>query len=289
MVRDKRGAIKISHVACIGCGHCMAICPAGAVSLREIEYVRSQASDGAFAPRSDSPVTSEGLLRLLQQRRTVRRYTSEPVSRADLERLIEAARWVPTGANSQCQQFVVLTDAEKLGRLREGVMDYYRRYAEALARDVTLSEAQRNEGPRDAGGASSPAAQAPQHDNPTGQMHEHILAAVPSFVKNVDAGRDRLFFDAPAVILIHADAQEVLPEAACAFATMAVTLTAETLGLGTCITAYASLGLQALPELAREVGVPEGHEVYYVVVVGHPAEQYQLIPPRKPAQVRWDA
>jgi heterodisulfide reductase subunit A-like polyferredoxin len=45
MVRDKRGAIKISFVACIGCGHCMAICPEGAVSLEQIEY------EGGFVPR----------------------------------------------------------------------------------------------------------------------------------------------------------------------------------------------------------------------------------------------
>jgi nitroreductase len=283
MVRDKRGAIKISHVACIGCGHCLAICPEGAISLREIEY------EGSFAPLTEPAVAPEGLLHLLQHRRTVRRYTREPVRREHLERLIEAARWVPTAANCQCQQFVVLTDAGKLDRLREGLMGYYRRYAEALARGVTLSEAEPSEGPSDAGGASSPAPQAPQHDNPRSRVHEHILAAVPSFVKHVDAGRDRLFFAAPAVILIHAASDEILPEAACAFATLAVTLMAETLGLGTCITAYASLGLQALPELAREAGVPEGHGVYYVVVVGHPAEQYQLIPPRKPAEVTWDA
>jgi nitroreductase/NAD-dependent dihydropyrimidine dehydrogenase PreA subunit len=264
MVRDKRGAIKISHVACIGCGHCMAICPEDAISLGEIEY------EGVFAPMPDAAASPESLLQLLQQRRTVRRYTSEPVGRQDLERLIEATRWVPTGANCQCQQFVVMTDKAKLDHLRQGVMDYYRGYAEAM------------------GDREHPERLASYGGGGAGEMHEHILAAVPSFVKAVDGGRDRLFFEAPAVILIHADAHEVLPEAACAFAAMALVLTAETLGLGTCITAYASMGLQALPELAREIGVPEGHEVYFVVTVGHPAERYQLVPPRHPAQVRWE-
>jgi nitroreductase len=191
----------------------------------------------------------------------VRHFRPDPVSREDLERLIEAARWVPTGANCQCQQFVVLTDPARLDGLRQQIMDHYRRYAEQLA----------------AGGK----------DGAAGQMHEHILAAVPSFVKNVDAGRDRLFFDAPAVILIHAPRQEVLPESACAFAALAMALMAETLGLGTCITAYASLALQALPELAQSVGVPTENDVYYVLTVGHPVERYQLIPPRKPAQAVW--
>jgi heterodisulfide reductase subunit A-like polyferredoxin len=38
MVREKRGAIKISFVACIGCGHCMALCPSGAISCDEVGY-----------------------------------------------------------------------------------------------------------------------------------------------------------------------------------------------------------------------------------------------------------
>ena len=117
-------------------------------------------------------------------------------------------------------------------------------------------------------------------------MHEHILAAVPALVKNVEAGRDRLFFDAPTVIVIHASEDEVLPEAACAFAALQICLMAEALGLGTCITAYASLALQALPELRARTGIPEGHQVYYVITVGNTDERYPLVPPRKPARVR---
>lgn len=255
MVRDRRGAVKISFVACIGCGHCMAICPEGAISAAEV------AEDGQFAPRPEGVVSPDQLLDLLRVRRTVRRYRPDPVSREDLERLLEATRWVPTAANCQCQEFVVITEPSRLDRLRQEIMDHYRRFAEALSQ---------TEG--------SP---------PAGEMHEHVRAAVPSFVRNVDAGRDRLFFNAPAVIVVHAKRDEVLPESACAFATLAIALMADSVGLGTCITAYASMALQALPELAREIGVPEENEVYYVLVVGHPAEGYPLIPPRKPANVTW--
>ena len=263
MVREKRGAIKISFVACIGCGHCMAVCPAGAVSCEQVGY------EGGFEPRPAPSLSPEQLLDLVKSRRTVRRYLPEPVSRAQLELLLEAARYVPTGANAQPQEFLVLTDPAAQGRLRTAVMDYYRGYAEALA------------------DKEHPERLAAYGGTGAGEMHEHILAAVPSFVKSVDAGRDRLFFEAPAVIIIHAPRHEVLPEAACAYAAFAITLMAEAQGLGSCITAYASLALQALPELARETGIPEGNEAYHVVVVGQPAEQYRLVPPRLPAKVRW--
>lgn len=263
MVREKRGAIKISFVACIGCGHCQAICPAGAISLEQIEY------EGDFAAGPPQVASPEALLGLLQTRRTVRRYEPRPVCREELAAVLEAVRWVPTGANCQCQQLLVLTSPEAIDPLREAIMGYYRDYAEALA---DREHPERRAAYGQAGGAP---------------MHEHILAAVPSFVKNVDAGRDRLFFGAPAVVLIHADRGEVLPETACAYSALALTLMAQARGLGSCITAYASLALQALPELARQAGVPEGHEVYQVVVLGYPAEAYHLIPPRRPLAVQW--
>lgn len=259
MVREKRGAIKISFVACIGCGHCMAICPAGAVSCEA----------GGFEAMPKAVASAEELLGIIKTRRTVRKYTDEPVAQKQLELLLEAARYVPTGANAQPQRFVLLTDAAAKARLRDAIMDYYRGYAEAMA------------------DKEHPERLAAYGHAGMGEMHEHVLAAVPSFVKNVDAGRDRLFFDAPAVIVIHAANNQVTPQEGCDYAAFAITLMAAAQGLGSCITAYASMALQALPELARETGVPEGNEVYAVVVVGHPAEAYGLVPARKAAEVEW--
>ncbi|MGE5532524.1 MAG: nitroreductase family protein [Bacteroidota bacterium] len=263
MVREKRGSIKISYVACIGCGHCQAICPSGAVSCDDV------GDGGRFEARNDVTATPAQLLGLIKQRRTVRRYLPEPVAHEQLELVLQAARYVPTGANAQPQQFLVLTDAAAKAELRDAIMDYYRGYAEAMA------DKERPERLAAYGNAGM------------GEMHEHVLAAVPSFVKNIDTGRDRLFFDAPAVIIIHAPKHEVTPQEACDYAAFAITLMAHAQGLGTCITAYASMALQALPDLARETGIPEGNEVYAVVVIGHPAENYQMVPPRKPAQVEW--
>jgi nitroreductase len=164
----------------------------------------------------------------------------------------------------------VITDPARRDALAARVTEFYRAYAEILADKEHAAERLAAFG-----------------FDPAFGMHPHMQAAVPAFVKNVDAGRDRLFFGAPAVIVIHADAGEVLPEAACAFATLILSLMAETLGLGTCITAYASEALRALPELRGELGLPESHQVYYVLTVGYPAEEYRLIPPRQPAQVEW--
>ena len=249
MVRDKGGWIKISRVMCIDCGHCVAVCPEGAVIVAD-EELRAQ-----FDPVPDSISAPEDLLALLRRRRTVRGYKDEPAPQETLERLLDAARWAPSGANCQCAEYVVVTTPERRTALRERIMKHYRDYAASLA---------------DAKDA-----------------HPHVRAAVPALVKSVAAGRDRLFFEAPAIIVVHADEDAVLPEDACAFAACYIVLMAESLGLGTCFAGYASEALRALPEARAELGLPESHQVHHVIAVGRPAEAFRLVPPRRPAQVRW--
>ena len=264
MVREREGRIKIGRVMCIECGHCVAVCPAGAIMVEE------PPAGGDFSPIPLPAVRAEALAALIRRRRTVRRYQERPVPRALLELMLDAARYAPTAANCQCQQFTMITDPAARDRLAARVTDFYRQSGAALA-DQEHAAARLAELGLD----------------PACGMHPHMVAAVPAFVKNVEAGRDRLFFLAPVVIVVHANTGEVLPEAACAFAAYLLALLAESLGLGTCLTAYASEALRALPELRAELGLPEAHQVHYVLTVGYPAEGFRLLPPRRPAQVNW--
>ena len=56
---------------------------------------------------------SEEVLRAIRERRVVREMTDEPVSQEQLEQVLEAGRWAPTGGNLRQNRFVVLQD-EKL-------------------------------------------------------------------------------------------------------------------------------------------------------------------------------
>jgi F420 biosynthesis protein FbiB-like protein len=58
------------------------------------------------------PVRTDTLASLLQNRRSVRKYQSRPVSRESIEQLIEAARWAPSPHGRQPWRFVVLTRQE---------------------------------------------------------------------------------------------------------------------------------------------------------------------------------
>jgi len=56
-------------------------------------------------------------LELLKHRRSIRVFSEKPLSRAELEKIIDAARFAPTARNVQPWQFVVITDKQKLSAL----------------------------------------------------------------------------------------------------------------------------------------------------------------------------
>jgi len=261
MIRRRDDRIKIGRVACIECGHCLAVCPTGAIVDEA----------GAALQAVEAPLPSADRLgSLIRKRRTVRRYKADAVPRGLIGQLIEAARWTPTAANCQPQEYVIVAEADTRNELRARIEEHYRAFAEALA-------SKENRAARLTALGLDPEA----------ATHSHALAAVPAFVKSVDAGRDRLFFGAPVVIVIHAAADQVMPEAACAFAALSLVLMAEAHGLGTCITGFASDALRARADIREWLGIPPGNQVHHVIVVGWPAEEFRTVPARRPARVQW--
>ncbi len=55
----------------------------------------------------------------IKTRRSVRKYKSNPVSKEDLNKVLEAVRWAPSWANTQCWELVVIDDPEVKKQLQE--------------------------------------------------------------------------------------------------------------------------------------------------------------------------
>lgn len=104
---------------CIECGHCYAVCPAGAVDMPGYDLA------GLDDTLELSEFGADRFLLALESRRSVRRFTADPVSDGDIARILEAGRFCPTGSNRQGVHFVVLR--EKLAE------------AEILARETFLA------------------------------------------------------------------------------------------------------------------------------------------------------
>ncbi len=55
---------------------------------------------------------SEAVLNNIKTRRVVREMTDEPVQREQIEAILEAARWAPSGGNLRPNRYIVIQDAE---------------------------------------------------------------------------------------------------------------------------------------------------------------------------------
>lgn len=71
----------------------------------------------------------ERFLELVKRRRSYWEFRPDPVPMEDVERIIDAARWAPTGFNSQPWEFVVVLDGslkEDIGRIISDAMPPHR-------------------------------------------------------------------------------------------------------------------------------------------------------------------
>jgi nitroreductase len=62
---------------------------------------------------------SKDLLETIFSRRSIRKYTEQPVSEADIKALLEAAMAAPSASNRKPWHYVVVTEREMLDRLAE--------------------------------------------------------------------------------------------------------------------------------------------------------------------------
>ena len=57
-------------------------------------------------------------LEAIRKRRSVREYTGDEIPREDLEKIVDAGRFAPTGWNKQPWDFIVITDVEMIQKLK---------------------------------------------------------------------------------------------------------------------------------------------------------------------------
>ena len=96
---------------CTNCGHCVAACPHGAISLA------TMAPDDCLPVRADLVPTGAQVDHLLRVRRSIRNYDPRPIPRELLHQLVDIGRCAPTGSNRQPVKWVVLADTGEVRRL----------------------------------------------------------------------------------------------------------------------------------------------------------------------------
>lgn len=92
---------------CFECGHCMAICKAGAITLKSFDEKEDRIIE--YNPH-EIPINYDDLLQLLKQRRSIRWFRNKKIDKDTFDKLFEGAYYSPSAQNQQDVEFVVLDE-----------------------------------------------------------------------------------------------------------------------------------------------------------------------------------
>lgn len=194
----------------------------------------------------------DATMKVIQDRRSIRAYTAEPVSDQDLDMILEAARQAPSGENAQPWRFIIVKDAEtrkRLGTLAGGGSG--RRFT---AEFVTKKMQERFSSLQDE-------------------------AKKRAAFEKLTSGRVSAFLaDAPVNIVVcgKKDVWDLPYDTSAAIENMLLMVTA--LGLGACWVIAPCIDIRDEERVKALLGMPEGFKAVSIISVGHPTRPHRPRP-----------
>ena len=249
---------------CNLCGHCVALCPADAI-------VHARVNMGNFMPVGDGMVfDTDSFIQFIRQRRSHRIFKDKRILKEDLEKLVDTCRYAPTGSNVQTVEIIVLQDPARRQRLSDMTVDFFGDMGARAEKKLEKLEAE---------GKATP--EKVQFLQSTVHYRDRLLQAR-------DVGYDPIFYRAPAVIIFHSPIQTSTPKDNCVIASTTMGLTARTMGLETTYIGLFEMAANKYQPVIEELGLPPGHEVYSVLIMGYPKLKFLKTADRKPIKTRWE-
>jgi nitroreductase/NAD-dependent dihydropyrimidine dehydrogenase PreA subunit len=230
------------EAGCLECGHCVAVCPHGALSHARIPIQNSPEL------KKELSINEEQAVQFLRSRRSVRHYLDKPVEKQKIQRLIEIARYGPTGGNSQMVEWLVLTDKSRINEIAGLTADWLRQIVKI-----------------------------PQ-----------VIEASPYLPKAVaawDAGYDSILRGAPVVIIAMAPTAAMNGTVDLTLALSYLDLFAPTMSLGTCWAGLLQGAMLNSATIKKAVGIPETHTHHYPIMLGYPDIKFYRLPERKEPKI----
>lgn len=201
---------------------------------------------------SETYSLTEAAIKIIQDRRSIRDYTDEPVAESDLDLILEAGRQAPSGENAQPWRFIIVRDDTTRTLLGEI-----------------------------AGGGSGRRFTA---EYVTKKMHERFTALEDEEKKKavfekLTSGKVSAFLaNAPVNIVVcgKKDVWDLPYDTSAAIENMLLMVTA--LDLGACWVIAPCTDVRDEERLKALLDVPEGFKIISVIAIGHPTRPHRPRP-----------
>ncbi|MFH2137573.1 MAG: nitroreductase family protein [Candidatus Omnitrophota bacterium] len=229
---------------CINCGHCAAVCPHDAFSLNTMP------ADKCAPLKKDWRLTPGQIEHFFKGRRSIRRYNKDLVEKEKLEKLIDIARYAPSGINLQPVRWLVIQEPKEVQRLAAIVIDWMQSLI--------------------------------QENHPAAEMLH-----MRGIVKAWESGIDFICRGAPHIIIAYGLAADMTAPASCTIALSHLELAASAFNLGACWAGYFHMAATSWPPMQEALGLNKRMNVFGAMLIGYPQFEYKKIPLRNDAQIKW--
>lgn len=248
VLKDNKAHVK--NERCIKCGHCVAICPTKSVSTNDYNM-----NDVIEYDKEDFAVDADNLLNFIKFRRSVRKFKDKKIEKEKIEKIIEAGRFTQTSSNSQDVSYTVVID--KLDELKDLAFEALNKKGEYILNNLT-----------------------PETEHL--KKYATLWTFFYKMYKEDPINNDKLFFNAPAVIIVRSN-----NELNAALASSKMDLMVDALGLGTLYSGFLQIVTDGNNEILDFLEINDNKKVVACMVIGYPDVKYKRTAPRKDADINW--
>ncbi len=201
-------------------------------------------------------IEPDALQSFLAGRRSTRCFQERELDHEVIQKLIQTSAFIPSGGNRHGHAFTVVTPGETRTRLMEELTRIYARRSRLLNNPLLRV-------------ASRPFVDPVKREYLKDREYGPRIRAL---VAKLASGEDPVFYGAPAAILIHSSVRIPTPKEDCVIAGFALSLAAESMGLGACFVTLGQNAINASRRCKTIVGLTTRDRVHAVVVVGYAGE-----------------
>ena len=261
--------VKFDSDKCIGCGLCVDDCISKIIKvennlayIENFQYCIKCGHCGAVCP--EDAITFENIFKediveyeeeireidfhrlnaFIKMKRSTRQYLDKSIDNKILKSILEVGRVSPTGGNRQPLKFIVVSTPENMEKLKIMAMKSLSDLSEKV----------------------------------NGRYKEVFANILPDYLED---DYDRLFYNAPALIVVYGDPNEsgsLFVDAGIAAGQMS--LIGNSLGLGSCFIGFLNTASLNDNKINEFLGIPDDHKMITNIIFGYPNVEYFRTVPR---------